>query len=142
MINLKQCTIHGSTILLGKGTSPRERFANDGPVHVVMLDFGMVALWDDRDPDADAFVIPVPRLKEIRMEKSELFKLLTEQGRMPEVPTNGAAHPADKSVAAQIAQPSPPSPLQPHPGPPATTGVETPRTPGDRIPAVLKPGKA
>ena len=29
MINLKQCTIHGSTILLGKGTSPRERFAND-----------------------------------------------------------------------------------------------------------------
>ena len=137
MIALKQVTLNGSTVTLGNGIAPRERFANDGPGHVVMLDHGMIAIWDDRDPAADAFVIPVSRLKELRMEKAELFKLLKEQGRMPETPTNGAAHPKDVSVAAHIAQPSPPSPLQPTPGPRPT--VEP--APGDRIPAVLKPGK-
>jgi hypothetical protein len=83
-MKIRHLLVNGPSFRVG-ASQARERYAEDGPMHIAMLGDAYVAIWDDRDPEA--VLIPRERVKEMRVATEDIIALLTE----PEMPAAGVA---------------------------------------------------
>lgn len=98
----------GPSFTVGQAVA-KERYANDGPIHVAMLGESWIAIWDDRDPEA--VIVPRERVREVRLAKAELMAAmagsaddLLERLTAPDAAQNGQAAPAKPAKTAAAAK--------------------------------------